>query len=193
MCQKQNLKNYNLNNLIERKNNSMKKQNFIILASILTMISVSSAFAESEITRLQRVKTKSCETSELQKAITATADYILYPEKKVTVLEESLGISKAQKESGIAAKVLGSYLRSSVTQHRKTMVRAESEARSGKVGVTKPASFDVVYAVQDASGTQIGAKGRVSIAVTCRVEKSGDQIIHNASLLSFDIKAKGIK
>lgn len=168
----------------------MKKQ---ILLTLATLLTVSSAFAESEITRLQRVKTESCATSELAKAITATADNVLYSEKKVTVLEESLGITTAQKESGITAKVLGSYPRSSVAQHSKTVTRAEAEAQAGKVGVTAPASFDVVYAVQDSSGVQIGAKGRVSIAVTCRVEKSGNKIIHNASLLSFDVKAKGVK
>ncbi len=168
----------------------MKKQ---ILLTLVTLLTVSSAFAESEITRLQRVKTESCATSELAKAITATADNVIYSEKKVTVLEESLGITTAQKESGITAKVLGSYPRSSVAQHSKTVTRAEADAQAGKVGVTAPAAFDVVYAVQDSSGAQIGSKGRVAISVTCRVEKSGNKIIHNASLLSFDVKAKGVK
>lgn len=168
----------------------MKKQ---ILFTLVTLLTVSSAFAESEITRLQRVATESCATSELAKAITATADNVLYSEKKVTVLEESLGITTAQKEAGTTAKVLGSYPRSSVAQHSKTVTRAEAEAQAGKVGVTAPALFDVVYAVQDSSGAQIGSKGRVSIAVTCRVEKSGNTIKHNASLLSFDVKAKGVK
>ena len=168
----------------------MKKQ---ILLTLVTLLTVSSAFAESEITRLQRVKTESCATTELQKAITATADNVLYAEKKVTVLEESLGITTAQKESGIQAKVLGSYPRSSVATHSKTVARAEADAKAGKVGVTAPALFDVVYAVQDANGAQIGSKGRVSIAVTCRVEKIGSTMAHAASLLSFDVKAKGVK
>ena len=168
----------------------MKKQ---ILLTLVTLLTVSSAFAESEITRLQRVKTQSCATSELAKAITATADNVLYSEKKVTVLEESLGITTAQKEAGTTAKVLGSYPRSSVAAHSKTVNRAEADAAAGKVGVTTPALFDVVYAVQDSSGAQIGSKGRVSIAVTCRVEKIGNKIAHAASLLSFDVKAKGVK
>lgn len=168
----------------------MKKQ---ILLTLVTLLTVSSAFAESEITRLQRVKTESCATTELQKAITATADNVLYSEKKVTVLEESLGITTAQKESGMQAKVLGSYPRSSVAAHSKTVTRAEADAQAGKVGVTAPAMFDVVYAVQDANGAQIGSKGRVSIGVTCRVEKIGGKVAHAASLLSFDVKAKGVK
>ncbi len=168
----------------------MKKQ---ILFTLVTLLTVSSAFAESEITKLQRVKTESCATSELAKAITATADNVLYSEKKVSVLEDSLGITTEQKESGITAKVLGSYPRSSVAQHSKTVTRAEADAQAGKVGVTAPALFDVVYAVQDSSGAQIGTKGRVSISVTCRVEKSGNKIAHAASLLSFDVKAKGVK
>ncbi|MES2801173.1 MAG: hypothetical protein V4654_01665 [Bdellovibrionota bacterium] len=172
----------------------MKKQILLTLVTpLLAMLTVSSAFAESEITRLQRVKTESCETSELAKAITATADNVLYSEKKVTVLEESLGITTSQKEAGTIAKVLGSYPRSSVAAHSKTVTRAEADAAQGKVGVTAPALFDVVYAVQDASGAQIGEKGRVSIAVTCRVEKSGDKIARAASLLSFDVKPKGTK
>lgn len=168
----------------------MKKQ---ILLTLVTLLTVSSAFAESEITRLQRVKTESCATTELQKAITATADNVLYSEKKVTVLEESLGITTAQKESGMQAKVLGSYPRSSVAAHNKTVAKAEASAAAGKVGVTAPAMFDVVYAVQDANGAQIGSKGRVSVGVTCRVEKIGGKVAHAASLLSFDVKAKGVK
>lgn len=168
----------------------MKKQ---ILLTLVTLLTVSSAFAESEITRLQRVKTESCATTELQKAITATADNVLYSEKKVTVLEESLGITTAQKESGMQAKVLGSYPRSSVATHNKTVAKAEASAAAGKVGVTAPAMFDVVYAVQDANGAQIGSKGRVSVGVTCRVEKIGGKVAHAASLLSFDVKAKGVK
>lgn len=168
----------------------MKKQ---ILLTLVTLLTVSSAFAESEITRLQRVKTKDCSTKELAKAITATADNILYSEKKVTVLEESLEITTEQKEAGMIAKVLGSYPRSSVSAHNKTVAKAEATAAAGKVGITAPALFDVVYAVQDASGSQIGSRGRVSIAVTCRVEKIGNKIAHAASLLSFDVKAKGVK
>jgi len=168
----------------------MKKQ---ILLTLVTLLTVSSAFAESEITKLQRVKTESCSTQELARAITATADNVLYSEKKVSVLEDSLAITTAEKEAGIKAKVLGSYPRSSVAAHSKTVARAEAAAASGKVGVTAPALFDVVYAVQDAKGAQIGSKGRVSIAVTCRVEKIGNKIAHAASLLSFDVKAKGVK
>lgn len=168
----------------------MKKQ---ILLTLVTLITVSSAFAESEITRLQRVKTQDCSSKELAKAITATADNVLYSEKKVTVLEESLEITTAQKEAGTIAKVIGSYPRSSVSAHNKTVAKAEAAAAADKVGITAPALFDVVYAVQDASGAQIGSKGRVSIAVTCRVEKIGNKISHAASLLSFDVKAKGVK
>lgn len=168
----------------------MKKQ---ILLTLVTLLTVSSAFAESEITKLQRVKTASCSTEELAKAITATADNVLYDEKQVTVLEDSLNITTAEKEAGMQAKVLGSYPRSSVAAHNKTIARAEAAAASGKVGVTAPASFDVVYAVQDASGAQIGAKGRVSIAVTCRIEKIGNKTAHAASLLSFNVKPKGAK
>lgn len=172
----------------------MKKQILLTLATCAaTLLTVSSAFAESEITRLQRVKTESCATSELAKAITATADNVLYAEKKVTVLEESLGITTAEKEAGTTAKILGSYPRSNVADHTKTVTRAEAAAAAGKVGVTTPALFDVVYAVQDASGAQIGSKGRVSVSVTCRVEKIGEKIAHAASLLSFDVKAKGVK
>lgn len=168
----------------------MKKQ---ILLTLVTLLTVSSAFAESEITRLQRVKTVSCATSELQKAITATADNVLYSEKKVSVLEDSLKITTAEKEAGISAKVLGSFPRSSVTAHNKTIARAQAAAAQGKVGVTAPALFDVVYAVQDAKGAQIGEKGRVSISVTCRIEKIGGKTAHAASLLSFDVKPKGTK
>lgn len=168
----------------------MKKQ---ILLTLVTLLTVTSAFAESEITRLQRVKTVDCSTQELARAITATADNVLYSEKKVTVLEESLKITTAEKESGISAKVLGSYPRSSVTAHKKTVAKAEATAAAGQVGITAPAMFDVVYAVQDANGAQIGSKGRVSIGVTCRVEKIGGKIAHAASLLSFDVKPKGVK
>lgn len=168
----------------------MKKQ---ILLTLVTLLTVSSVFAESEITRLQRVKTKDCSTQELARAITATADNVLYTEKKVTVLEESLSITTQQKESGIKAKVLGSYPRSNINAHNKTVAKAEATAATGQVGITAPAMFDVVYAVQDANGNQIGSKGRVSIGVTCRVEKIGKKIAHAASLLSFDVKAKGVK
>lgn len=169
----------------------MKKQ---ILLTLVTLLTVSSAFAESEITRLQRVKTESCATSELQRAIVATADNVLFDEKKVTVLEESLGITTAQKESGIKAEVLGSYPRSSLAAHVKTVANAEATAKAGAVGVTAPALFDVVYAVKDQKGNIVGNKGRVSIAVTCRVEQVADgSIAHAASLLSFDVKAKGVK
>ncbi|AZZ37082.1 hypothetical protein CIK05_09850 [Bdellovibrio sp. qaytius] len=172
----------------------MKKQIlFTLVTTAFTLLTVSSAFAESEVTKLQRVKTESCATSELAKAITATADNVLYSEKKVTVLEDSLGITTSEKEAGTTAKILGSYPRSGVVAHNKTVARAEADAAAGKVGVTTPALFDVVYAVQDARGAQIGNKGRVSISVTCRVEKIGNSIAHNASLLSFDVKAKGAK
>ena len=168
----------------------MKKQ---ILLSLVTLLTVTSAFAESEITRLQRVKTTDCSTAELARAITATADNVLFAEKKVTVLEEALEITTAQKEAGTQAKVLGSYPRSSVAAHNKTVAKAEAAAKAGQVGITAPALFDVVYAVQDANGSQVGSKGRVSIGVTCRVEKIGGKIAHAASLLSFDVKAKGTK
>lgn len=169
----------------------MKKQ---ILLSLVTLLTVTSAFAESEISRLQRVVTKDCSTQELQRAITATADNVLFEEKKVTVLEESLNITTAQKESGIEAKVLGSFPRSSVLSHKKSIAKAQAAVAQGQVGVTTPALFDVVYAVQDKEAGLIGNKGRVSISVTCRIEKKADGSIgHAASLLSFDVKAKGVK
>lgn len=168
----------------------MKKQ---ILLSIVTLLTVTSAFAESEITRLQRVPTKNCQTEELQRAIVATANNVLYAEKKVTVLEESLKITTAEKEAGIHAEVLGSYPSSSKAKHVQTVAKAEMLAATGQVGITAPATFDVVYAVKDANGKQVGAKGRVSIAVTCRVEKTLAGPKRAASLLSFDVKPKGVK
>ena len=168
----------------------MKKQ---ILFTLVTLLTVSSAFAESEITKLQRVKTETCTTGDIKEAITATADFVMYSDKKVTILEDSLGITTAEKEAGTTAEIIGAFPRSSLLTHSKSVTRAEADAQAGKVGVTSPTSFDVVYAVKDASGAQIGAKGRVAISVTCRVEKIGNEIVRNASLLSFDVKAKGVK
>ena len=170
--------------------NFMKKQ---ILLTLVTLLTVTSAYAESEMNKLQRVVTKSCATAELQKAIVATANNVLFEDKKVSVLESSLKITTAEKESGIRAEILGSYPRSSLATHAKTVAKAKATAAADAVGVTAPANFDVVYAVKDANGNQIGEKGRVSIDVTCRVEKTAKGIAHAASLLSFEIKAKGVK
>lgn len=166
----------------------MKKQ---ILLTLVTLLTVTSAFAEREMSRLQHVETKSCATSELQKTILETANRVMFDDTALTVLEEGLGITAEQKASGIKAEVRLTAPRSSLKLHAASVARAEASAKAGKVGVTTPAKFDVAYIVRNANNERINA-GRVQIDVACRVETTADgSVKHAGSLLSFDVQAKG--
>jgi len=165
-----------------------------ILMTLVSMLTVSSAFAERELSRLQTVETQSCENSELQRTILATADLVMFEEKNLTVLEEGLQITSEQKAAGLHAEVLKTAPRSSVKSYSKTVERAEADAEAGKVGVTAPAKFDIVYVVKDGSGQRKDA-GRITVDVTCRVEtrtvNGQEKTLHSAQLASFEVKAKG--
>src|SRR5262245_8258946 len=172
----------------------MKKQILFILVSLLT---VSSAFAEREMSKLQYVETQSCSSEDLQRTIRETANRVMFDDTNLTTLESGLGIKTAEKTSGIHAEVYKIAPLSSVSKHAKSVARAEEDARAGRVGVTVPARFDVVYRVVDKDGQQIGNKGRVQIDVACRVETrtaDGREYLRHASqLIAFEVKPKGVK
>lgn len=173
----------------------MKKQILIPLVTLASLLlTVNSAFAEREMSKLQYVETQSCSSAELQKTIFETADRVFFADTNLTTLEDGLGITAAQKASGIYAEVLKTAPRSSLRAHVKTVAKAELAAKAGRVGITAPAKFDVVYVVKDANDKRINA-GRVQLDVTCRVEtitKDGQESIrHTGQLVSFDVKAKG--
>ena len=164
----------------------MKKQ---ILLTLVTLLTVTSAFAEREMSKIQYIETQSCETQELKRVIVETAQRIIFEESNLTLLEESLGLTTEQKAQGLKASVEGSYPRSSVSRHMKSVARAEAQAKTGEVGVTAPAKFDVVFNIKDAS-QKIISRGRVMLDVACRVELRKNVLRHAGQLISFDIQAK---
>jgi len=165
-----------------------------ILITLVSVFAASSAFAERELSRLKSIETSSCDNSELQRTVLATADSVLFTEQNLTVLEEGLGITVEEKNNGLHAVVLKAAPRSSVKSYAKTVERANQLADAGRVGITAPAKFDVVYVVKDAQDLRKNA-GRITVDVTCRIEmrkiNGQDVKMHSAQLINFEVKAKG--
>jgi len=192
----------------------MKK---LILTTLVFLMTISSAFAESEMSKLQYVETKSCSNSELIRTIKETASRVILTntttasdqnltldtqeldlsddQKKLrsavqlTVLEEGLKITQEQKAQGITASLEGAFPKSNVAKHTKSVALAEANAKKGQVGITAPAKFDVVFNVKNASG-KIMSRGRVMLDVACRVELKNKALRHTAQLIAFDVQAK---
>lgn len=192
----------------------MKK---LILTALVTLMTVSSAFAESEMSKLQYIETKSCNNAELIRTIKETAQRVMTDGSSVaadenltldttimdlsddqknsntkaqlTVLEEGLKITQEQKAQGINASLEGAFPKSNVAKHNKSVALAETKAKKGQVGITAPAKFDVVFNIKNASGKTI-TRGRVMLDVACRVELRNNILRHTAQLTAFDVQAK---
>jgi hypothetical protein len=161
----------------------MKK---LILISLVTLMSVSSAFADSEKSLLQHVQTESCSASDLRTALTKTAAIESSLEQGLSIIEKALDIKAEDKAQGVVTTIEGSYLRSNGLRHSKSVARAQAQANLGQVGITAPIKFDVVFNVKDGWG-DITQRGRAMVQVTCRISK-GSQT--TAQLISFDIQSK---
>ncbi len=165
----------------------MKKQ---FLLTLITLSIATSAFAEREMSKLQFVETESCDSTELQKTISETANRVMFAETNLTVLEDGLKITKEQKSSGVHASVVKTALRTSAQVHADKVEYAETKASNGQVGVTAPSKFDVYYTVSDADNKSL-ANGKVEIEVACRIEAKADGTMkHTGSLISFEVKPK---
>jgi len=174
----------------------MKKYLMMTLVSIL---SVSSAFAESATSKLISIETASCDSSEIERTIVATADNVRFDSTGLTVLEEVLEMTAEQKTAGLHAEVVkAATSKLTLKSYLPSVEVAEAAAKSGKVGITKPAKFYLVFAIKDKTAQEkLVTAGHIDVEATCRVETrtvNGQETVkHSAQLATFEVKAKGVK
>lgn len=175
----------------------MKK--IYLLTLTASLLATQNLFAEQSMSKLEHVETSSCSQSEIARVIQVTANRVMFPNLQnssrsanLTVLDEGLGLSLADKSQGLSSSVTGVRALFNIDKYDRQVTMGYytvATAKYGKVITLAPQPYAIAFQVVDPANTSNVRKGVIKADITCRIEKKtpDSPMKYSARLLSYEV------